>query len=87
MIEVRGLRKDYRLKEGLFKRKVVAAVKSSEFSLYKGRTLGVVGEPGSGKSFLALHLAHAIAAGTSEWFGFRVRQMPVVYVALEGIHL
>lgn len=42
------------------------------------------GEPGSGKSFLALDLAHAIATGRTEWFGFPVRQAPVVYVALEG---
>jgi RecA/RadA recombinase len=45
----------------------------------------IYGEPGSGKSFLALHLAHAIATGTADWFGFRVRQRPVVYVALEGV--
>ncbi|RVQ67111.1 hypothetical protein EKN06_09325 [Croceicoccus ponticola] len=45
----------------------------------------IYGEPGSGKSFLALDLAHAIAAGTAEWFGFRIRQRPVVYVVLEGL--
>lgn len=45
----------------------------------------IYGEPGAGKSFLALHLAYAIAAGTADWFGFRVRQKPVVYVALEGV--
>ena len=45
----------------------------------------IYGEPGAGKSFLALHLAHAIAIGTANWFGFRVRQRPVVYVALEGV--
>lgn len=45
----------------------------------------IYGEPGSGKSFLALHLANAIATGTADWFGFRVRQRPVIYVVLEGI--
>ena len=45
----------------------------------------IYGEPGAGKSFLALHLAHTIAIGTTDWFGFRVRQRPVVYVALEGL--
>ena len=45
----------------------------------------IYGEPGAGKSFLALHLAHALAIGTADWFGFRVRQRPVVYVALEGV--
>ena len=44
----------------------------------------IYGEPGCGKSFLALHLAHAISTGAADWFGFRVRQRPVAYVALEG---
>ncbi|WP_340264909.1 AAA family ATPase [Sphingobium mellinum] len=44
----------------------------------------IYGDPGSGKSFLALHLAHAVATGAHNWFGFRIRQAPVVYVALEG---
>lgn len=41
------------------------------------------GPSGSGKSFLALDLAAAIANGTP-WFGFRVSRAPVVYVMLEG---
>lgn len=45
----------------------------------------IYGEPGAGKSFLALDLAHAISTGADEWFGFRVRQAPVIYIALEGI--
>lgn len=45
----------------------------------------IYGEPGSGKSFLALHLAHAVATGAADWFGFSVKQQPVVYVALEGM--
>jgi RecA/RadA recombinase len=45
----------------------------------------IYGEPGSGKSFLALHLAHAIATSAAGWFGFRVHGRPVVYVALEGV--
>lgn len=44
----------------------------------------IYGEPGSGKSFLALDLAHAISLGRSSWFGFPVQQAPVAYVALEG---
>jgi hypothetical protein len=42
------------------------------------------GAPGSGKSFLALDLAAAIALGCEEWFGYRLTGAPVVYVALEG---
>jgi hypothetical protein len=41
------------------------------------------GPSGSGKSFLALHLAGCIATGR-KWFGMRVQQAPVVYVMLEG---
>lgn len=44
----------------------------------------IYGEPGSGKSFLALDLAHAISVGRALWFGFPVQQAPVAYVALEG---
>jgi hypothetical protein len=44
----------------------------------------IYGEPGSGKSFLAIDLAHAIAMGRADWFGFPIRKSPVAYVALEG---
>ncbi len=44
----------------------------------------IYGEPGSGKSFLALHLAHTVALGIDDWFGFPVQQAPVIYIALEG---
>ncbi len=42
------------------------------------------GPPGSGKTFLALDLAGAIATGRPLWFGNRVNRAPVVYAALEG---
>ena len=56
LIEVKGLHKDYQLKTGLFKRSVFSAVKHADFSLHKGRTLGVVGESGSGKTTLGMML-------------------------------
>ena len=56
LIEVKGLRKEYRLKTGLFQRKSVDAVRNADFSLYKGRTLGVVGESGSGKTTVGMML-------------------------------
>jgi peptide/nickel transport system ATP-binding protein len=56
LIEVKGLQKDYPLKTGLFKRSVFSAVKSANFSLHKGRTLGVVGESGSGKTTIGMML-------------------------------
>lgn len=45
----------------------------------------IYGPPSSGKSFLALDMACAIADGGS-WFGHSVKPAPVVYVALEGEH-
>jgi len=42
------------------------------------------GASGSGKSFLVLDMAFAIASGYEYWFGHRVTQVPVTYVALEG---
>ena len=56
LIEVTGLCKDYPLKTGLFKRSVFSAVKQADFSLHKGRTLGVVGESGSGKTTVGMML-------------------------------
>lgn len=56
LVEVKGLRKDYPLKTGLFKRHIFTAVAKADFSLYKGRTLGVVGESGSGKTTIGMML-------------------------------
>lgn len=43
----------------------------------------VYGPSASGKSFLCIDLAAAIAEG-SQWFGYRVKPAPVVYLPLEG---
>lgn len=43
----------------------------------------IYGPPGSGKSFLVLHLLGAIAEGR-EWFSHAVTPAPCVYCALEG---
>jgi len=56
LIEVKGLRKEYALKTGLFKRDIFTAVKHADFTLHKGRTLGVVGESGSGKTTIGMML-------------------------------
>ncbi|WP_439670785.1 hypothetical protein AEMCBJ_12960 [Cupriavidus necator] len=48
------------------------------------RGLGAIyGPSGSGKTFMALDMAAAVAAG-NDWFGYKTRQVPVCYVALEG---
>lgn len=44
----------------------------------------IYGASGSGKSFLAIDMACAIASGHPTWFGSKVKPTPVVYVALEG---
>lgn len=52
--------------------------------LFPPETLSAIyGEPGSGKSFLALYIAYMLSM---VWpvFGRRVRGVPVLYVALEG---
>lgn len=43
----------------------------------------IVGQPGSGKSFLALDIALDIAQGAS-WRGYRTKHGKVVYIAAEG---
>jgi RecA/RadA recombinase len=43
----------------------------------------IYGSSGSGKSFLALDLMAAIEHKTN-WFGFKVKNKPVVYIGLEG---
>jgi ABC-type glutathione transport system ATPase component len=62
LIEAKGLRKEYRLKTGLFARKTVEAVKDATFALYPGRTLGVVGESGSGKTTVGMLLMRLVDA-------------------------
>ena len=62
LIEVKGLCKDYPLKTGFFTRSVFSAVKRADFSLYKGRTLGVVGESGSGKTTVGMMLTRLTEA-------------------------
>jgi peptide/nickel transport system ATP-binding protein len=62
LIEAIGLRKEYRLKTGLFARKTVEAVKEASFKLMRGRTLGVVGESGSGKTTVGMLLMRLIDA-------------------------
>ncbi|MFN4116471.1 MAG: ATP-binding cassette domain-containing protein, partial [Inhella sp.] len=56
ILEVKGLRKSFWFKDGLFGKKEFKAVKGVSFQLRKGYTLGVVGESGSGKTTMGLTL-------------------------------
>jgi len=56
VLEVSHLSKHFRLKDGLFKFRDVAAVKDASFKLARGKTLGLVGESGSGKTTVGLTL-------------------------------
>jgi AAA domain len=48
-----------------------------------GELSATTGAPGCGKTFMALDIDSHIAAGV-DWFGHRVRQTAVVYLAAEG---
>ena len=56
ILEVKNLSKKFQLKDGLFKKREVAAVKDATFKLARGKTLGLVGESGSGKTTVGLTL-------------------------------
>jgi peptide/nickel transport system ATP-binding protein len=56
ILEVKDLRKSFRVRTGLFGHEDVPAVDGVSFTLRKGRTLGVVGESGSGKTTVGLTL-------------------------------
>jgi peptide/nickel transport system ATP-binding protein len=54
ILEVKGLRKVFPRKIGLWRRDDVVAVDNASFRLMKGKTLGIVGESGSGKTTAGL---------------------------------
>ncbi|HSS27978.1 MAG TPA: ABC transporter ATP-binding protein [Usitatibacter sp.] len=56
ILEVKALNKIFTLKEGLFGKRLIPAVKDVSFQLPRGKTLGLVGESGSGKTTVGLTL-------------------------------
>jgi peptide/nickel transport system ATP-binding protein len=66
ILEVKGLNKTFFLKEGLFGKRAVEAVKNVSFSLPRGKTLGLVGESGSGKTTVGLTLMRLHDATSGE---------------------
>jgi peptide/nickel transport system ATP-binding protein len=66
ILEVKGLEKTFFLKEGLFGKRAIPAVKNVSFQLPKGKTLGLVGESGSGKTTVGLTLMRLHDATSGE---------------------
>lgn len=68
LLSVRGLKKYFPVKSGLFarERKQVHAVDGVSFEATKGKTLGIVGESGCGKSTTARLVARLMPADSGE---------------------
>jgi len=71
VLEVKGLKKSFWLREGWFRKREFQAVKGVSFKLARGKTLGVVGESGSGKSTVGLTLLrlHQATGGSALFEG------------------
>ena len=76
-----------RIKAGLVWAHDITEVAASPYivkGMLASKSLSMLyGPSNSGKSFLALHLAASISTGTP-WFGRKVEQAPVLYLAAEG---
>ncbi|MCD6366935.1 MAG: ABC transporter ATP-binding protein [Bacteroidales bacterium] len=68
VLDVKNLSVTYSLKRNLFGKTVESfqAVKTASFTVYKGETLGLVGESGCGKTTLGRTLIQLIKAGEGE---------------------
>ncbi len=69
VLQVDALAKKFRLRAGVFKRRDFVAVEDVNFTLRRGRTLGVVGESGSGKTTMGLTLLRLHDASTGPLSG------------------
>jgi len=76
LISIKGLRKYYQVKSGLFSRSTgaVRAVDGVDLNIYKGETLGLVGESGCGKTTLGQLILKLEEATTGQIF-FRNRNV------------
>ena len=87
LIQVEKLKKYFPVKRGLFQKALaVQAVESVSFSVYKGETLGIVGESGCGKSTLGRSMIRLIEPtsgmirydGTVLFDGSKKSQIPML---------
>ena len=65
LLEVKNLYTQFFLDEG-----TVHAVEDASFTLYRGQTLGVVGESGCGKSVTARSVMRIVAPARAHYRGF-----------------
>jgi peptide/nickel transport system ATP-binding protein len=66
LMQAKGLRKEFRLRTGLFRTKALVAVSDVSFNLARGRTVGLVGESGSGKTTVAMLMMRLVEASGGE---------------------
>ena len=86
LLEVEHLRKYFTVKSGLFRREYIQAVEDVSFGIYRGETLGIVGESGCGKStlgrsILRLHeptSGRVVFDGTVIYDGTQKKQIPML---------
>src|SRR5437870_13496175 len=74
LLEVRHLKKSFPITQGMFKRVVgqVRAVDGVSFSIPKGKTLGLVGESGCGKTTTSRLILRAFDPSSGQiWFNDR----------------
>ena len=66
LIEVKNLKKYFKVKNGLGRYQYVHAVESVSFDIYKGETLGLVGESGCGKTTLGRSIIRLVEPTSGE---------------------
>src|SRR5256885_4836436 len=66
LMQARSLRKEFRLRTGLFARRSLTAVSDVSFEVARGRTVGLVGESGSGKTTVAMLAMRLLDATAGE---------------------
>jgi peptide/nickel transport system ATP-binding protein len=66
VVRAEHLRKEFRLRTGLFKSKSLTAVNDVSFDVARGRTVGIVGESGSGKTTVAMMVMRLVEPSGGE---------------------
>jgi peptide/nickel transport system ATP-binding protein len=66
VVEAKHLRKEFRLRTGIFKSRSLIAVSDVSFEVARGRTVGLVGESGSGKTTVAMLAMRLLDATAGE---------------------